>query len=95
MVTKNQAGVAEHNGLKIILRMSGDMNVSIKEFQRCLEYDDTLDTFAGTLAELYQLIEKLELAREQLVEHERTIQNYDQDRDLGESNAEALSSIGV
>ncbi len=95
MVTKNQAGVAEHNGLKIILRMSGEMNVAITEFQRCLEYDDILDTFSGTLAELYQVIEKLELAREQLVEHERTIQNYDQDRDLGELNAEALSSIGV
>ena len=91
----HKAAIAESNGLKIILRMSGEMNVAIKEFHRCVEYKDVLDTFSGTLAELTQVIEKLELAREQLIEHERTILNYEQSRDLDELNAEALSNIGV
>ena len=95
MTTENQAIQAEIDGLNCILSISADINVAIKEFGRCVEYDNTLDTFSGVLPELLQLMEKLEDAYDKITDCERVIQGFEQKRDHDELNAEALSSIGV
>ena len=95
MTTENQAIQAEIDGLNTILAISGDINVAIKEFGRCVEYDNTLDTFSGVLPELLQLMEKLEDAHDKITDCERAVQDYEHQKDLDELNAEALSNIGV
>ena len=95
MTTENQAIQAEIDGLNTILAISGDINVAIKEFGRCVEYDNTLDTFSGVLPELLQLMEKLEDAYDKITECERAVQGYEQQKDQDDLTAEALSSIGV
>lgn len=95
MTTENQAIQAEIDGLNTILAISGDINVAIKEFGRCVEYDNTLDTFSGVLPELLQLMEKLETAYDKITDCERAVQGYEQQKDQDDLTAEALSSIGV
>jgi len=95
MTTENQAIQAEIDGLNTILAISGDINVAIKEFGRCVEYDNTLDTFSGVLPELLQLMEKLEDAYDKITDCERAVQGYEQQKDQDDLTAEALSSIGV
>ena len=95
MTTENQAIQAEIDGLNTILAISGDINVAIKEFGRCVEYDNTLDSFSGVLPELLQLMEKLEDAYDKITDCERAVQGYEQQKDQDDLTAEALSSIGV
>ena len=87
MTTENQAIQAEIDGLNTILAISGDINVAIKEFGRCVEYDNTLDTFSGVLPELLQLMEKLEDAYDKITECERAVQGYEQQKDQDDLTA--------